>query len=311
MKRPPVLTRAVARGIAGFTGDRGAQLLPQARLAGPMPWVIAIMIALTTIAAAGALALNNLANASRAELAGGVTVQIVEADPVERDRQVSAVLRVLADIPDVRTVRVVPKDELERLVEPWLGKAVSDEETVPIPALIDLRVEGEATSERLFQLRERLSPLAPSAQIDAQAIWLSPVISAIRSLQWLALSLIILLAAASTAAVWLAARTALGGNRDTIEVVHHLGGTDTQIARIFQRSVARDAVLGGGVGLALGLLAILGMARRFAALGSGMVAGAGLTPIDWALIAIIPVAGTILAMMTARFTVIAALRRML
>ena len=47
------------------------------------------------------------------------------------------------------------------------------------------------------------------------------------------------------AAVWLAARNALGGNRDTIEIVHLLGGSDAQIARIFQRSILADAVIGG------------------------------------------------------------------
>jgi hypothetical protein len=44
-------------------------LLPQPRLAGPMPWVLAILIALVLIAAAGGLALRNLASAARADLA--------------------------------------------------------------------------------------------------------------------------------------------------------------------------------------------------------------------------------------------------
>ena len=153
--------------------------------------------------------------------------------------------------------------------------------------------------------------MAPAAQVDAQASWLRPVISAIRSLQYLALALILLLAAASTAAAWLAARTALGVNRDTIEVVHHLGGTDSQIARIFQRSVARDAVLGGITGLAVGLIAIVALARQFAALDSGMLAGGGLTVIDWLLLVLIPLAGVALAALTARQTVMAALRRLL
>ncbi|MDD3797976.1 MAG: cell division protein [Novosphingobium sp.] len=311
MKKPPVLARAVAHGLSGLRGERGAQLLPQARLAGPMPWVIAIMIALTTIAAAGALALNNIANASRAELSGGVTVQIVEAAPAERDRQAEAALEQLRAMPGVVSAALVPKEELDRLMEPWLGENAGGGEAIPLPALIDVRLDGAANRERLDALRKRLLALAPAAQVDAQASWLRPVVSAVRSLQYLALALILLLAAASAAAVWLAARTALGGNRETIEVVHHLGGTDAQIARIFQRSVARDAVLGGISGLAVGLIAIFAMARRFAVLNSGMLAVGGLRPVDWALLALIPLAGVLLATLTARFTVVAALRRML
>ena len=130
-------------------------------------------------------------------------------------------------------------------------------------------------------------------------------------LQWLAVGLIVLLAATSAAAVWLAARSALGSNRETIEIIHLLGGTDRQIARIFQRSIGLDAVLGGIAGLALGLTAILLLARQFAGLGSGMVAGGALGLLDWGLLAAIPVLGVLLATLTARATVLAALRRML
>ena len=196
-------------------------------------------------------------------------------------------------------------------MEPWLGANGEGDDAIPMPALIDVRLDGEATRERVEALRPRLLAVAPAAQIDAQAGWLGPVVSAIRSLQYLALALILLLAAASTAAVWLAARTALGVNRETIEIVHHLGGTDSQIARIFQRSVARDAVLGGIAGLAAGLIAIVALARQFAALDSGMLAGGGLTVMDWLLLVLIPLAGVLLATMTARFTVLSALRRML
>ena len=135
--------------------------------------------------------------------------------------------------------------------------------------------------------------------------------SAISSLQWLALGLVVLLAATSAAAVWLASRSALGSNRGTIEIVHLLGGTDGQIAHIFQRSIGFDAVLGGTVGLGFGLAAILLLGRQFAALGSGMVAGGGLGMFDWAAIAAIPIAGVVIAMFTARITVLAALRKML
>ena len=71
MKKPPAIKDSTARGLNPFRGERAAQLVPQARLAGPMPWVIAIMVALTVIAAAGGLALGNVAETARAELAGG------------------------------------------------------------------------------------------------------------------------------------------------------------------------------------------------------------------------------------------------
>ncbi len=311
MKKPPVLAHAVARSLVPFGGSRAAQLVPHARLAGPMPWVIAIMIALTTIAAAGGLALNNLAGSARGQLSGAATVQIVEPLKVERDRQARAAEAALAALPDVASIRIVPDAELDALLEPWLGAAGEGTDAVPVPALIDVELRGPATETRLSAMRAAIAGPAPAARVDAQSTWLAPVFAAIRSIQYLALALVVLLALTSSAAVLLAARSALGGNRETIEVVHLLGGTDAQIARIFQRSIAFDAAAGGAAGLALGMVAILLLGRQFAALGSGMVAGGGLGPVDWLLIAAIPLAGVAIAMLTARLTVLGALRKML
>lgn len=309
MKRPPMLSRATARSLVPFRGERAAALIPHARLAGPMPWVIAIMVALTVIAGAGGLALSNLADSARGELSGAATVQIIEPLVSERDRQTRAAERVLASLPEVTGLRVVPEEELDALLDPWLGGG--DDEAVPVPALIDLELRGPVNAQRLMAVRNALAQVAPAARVDAQSTWLGPVFAAISSLQWLAIALVVLLALTSAAAVWLAARSALGGNRGTIEIVHLLGGSDAQIARIFQRSVGFDAAAGGAVGLALGMVAVLILGRQFAALGSGMVAGGGLATLDWLLIAAIPLAGIVIAVLTARLTVLSALRRML
>lgn len=305
------LSQVIRRNQPRFGGERTG-VLQQARLGGPMPWVIAIMIALTVMAAAAGLALSNLARNASAEIAGGVTVQVVEAAPAERDRQAEVALALLRNRDDVAEARRVPDAELERLIEPWLGEAAGTaDEAIPIPALIDARLRGPVSAARLEALRAEIAASVPSAKVDAQAGWLAPVFQAISSLQWLAIGLVVLLAATSAAAVWLAARSALGSNRDTIEIVHLLGGTDGQIARIFQRSIAVDALVGGTVGLLLGLIALFLLGRQFAALGSGMVAGGGLGLVDWAAIGAIPLAGVLIAMLTARVTVLAALRRML
>ena len=289
-----------------------AALLPPVRAAGPMPWVIAIMIALTVIAAASGLALRNAAHAASADLSGGLTVQIVHAAPAERDRQALAALGVLRQAPGVASARLVPQGELDTLLEPWLGTKPGDGvDGLPIPALIDVALAGPATAVRVDGLRTALSAVAPSARVDAQAAWLAPVFGAIGALQWLAGGLIALLAMATAAAVLLAARNTLGTQRETIEIVHMLGGTDAQIARGVQRGVAVQAASGGVIGLILGAAAVFLLSRSFTALGSGLVAGGGLRWIDWLAIALIPLVGVALAVLTARLTVLAALRRFL
>lgn len=289
-----------------------AGLLPDPRLSGPMPWVIAIVIALTVIAAASGLALRNAALRASADLSGGVTVQIVTAAPGDRNTQAQSALARLRTLPGIASAQRVAQDDLNALLEPWLGARPGDAvEDLPIPALIDVRLTGAATPDRVAAIRAALVPMAPSARIDAQAAWLTPVFRALRALQWLAGGLIALLAAATIAALVLSARNALAAQRETIEIVHMLGGTDVQIARVFQRAAAMDAAAGGIVGLGAGVAAILVLAAQFAALGSGLVSGASLEWSDWLVIAAIPLAGVALAVLTARMTVLAALRRML
>jgi len=72
-----------------------------------MPWVIAIMVALTVLAAGGGLALANLADRARGELAGSATVQIVDPDPQSRSQQADAAATLLVQDPAVAGLAIV------------------------------------------------------------------------------------------------------------------------------------------------------------------------------------------------------------
>lgn len=305
MNRPLKLLPIGSRKARGT-----ADLVPQSRLSGPIPWVIAIMVMLTVIAAAGGLALRKLASVAENELSGGVTIQIVEGRSELRDSQVRQAVQLLSALPGVTQVAAVPQQEVDALVEPWLGEETAEAD-IPVPALIDARLSGPVTRNRLEDLRAALRGKVPSARVDAQSTWLKPVFGALSSLQLLALALVLLLGLATAAAVLLATRSALGSNRETIEIVHLLGGTDSQIARIYQRSTAVAATEGGVAGFAAAVIVVMLLGQQFANLGAGMVSGGSLGWIEWLLLALVPVAGVALATITARLTVLRSLARML
>lgn len=297
------------RAAPGRGGARAA-MLPQPRFGGPIPWVIAILIALVVLAAAGGLALRNLAETARADLAAAVTVQVIEANPGLRSTRARDVAAVLAEAPLVQSVRVVPEEELAALLEPWLGAGATNAD-VPIPALIDVELTRRASPAEITRIADLLDTSGPGLRVDAQSEWLRPVSNALAALQYLALGLIVLVALANAAAVWLAARNAFATHRDTVEIIHLLGGTDRQITRIFQRAVLREALFGAVLGAAIGAAAIWLLGQQFAALDSGMVAGGGLALADWLILAAIPLAGVGLALVTARITIALALKAML
>lgn len=288
-------------------------LLPQPRLAGPMPWVIGILIALMLIAAAGGLALRNLASTARADLAAAVSVQVIEPDAALRDARAREVAALLAEAPLVQSVRVVPQAELAALLEPWLGAGAAADE-VPIPALIDVELTRRASAAELAAITaviEQAGGARRGLRVDAQSEWLRPVYEALGALQYLALALIALVALATMAAVWLAARNAFATHRETVEIVHLLGGTQSQITGIFTRAVLREAVFGAALGTMLGAAAVGLLGQQFAALASGLVAGGGFAATDWLVLAAVPLAGVLLALATARITIAQALKAML
>ena len=94
-------------------------------------------------------------------------------------------------------------------------------------------------------------------------------------------------------------------------MVHLLGGTDQQISRLFQRRIALDALLGGLIGLVGGAAIIWLIGTQLQALGSGRVKSVGLDWWSWLIIAAIPILGMFLAMVTARWTVVGALKKIL
>ncbi len=293
--------------LGGSFGAAAARLLPEGRLSGPMPWVIAIMMFLTVLAAALGLGLRSAAAKLDGEVGSRITIQIVEANPDARERQARMALAVLERQPGVTAVRRVSDAEMAELLEPWLG-AGSVEAEVPIPALIDAEL---AVGTDIAPIRAAIAPAAPAARVDDSAQWLAPLGNLVAALKWLAVGLVLLMVAATAATVVLAARAALDTHRDTIEVLHLMGATDVQVARLFQRRIALDALFGSLVGLigAVGVLMLIG--DRVSDLGSELLGTAELPPEAWALLAGLPILGVILAMAVARWTILRALGRLL
>ena len=290
--------------------DHDRKLIPEGRLSGQMPWVIAIMLFLTLLVAAAGLTLADAARKGGNDLAQQVTVQIIEADPAKRSAQRAAVAKALRGLPGVTSVKPVPDAEVRNLLEPWLGSGIIDAD-IPVPALVDIRFNEAPTAASLKVLQARLRPIAPNTRLDSHGSWMAPFFKLMSALVWLAVAILLLLLVATSAVVVLAVRSTLNTHRGTIEIMHMMGGTDLQAARLFQRRVALDALLGGVVGFGAAAAVILTLGGRFAAVEPGLLAGASFPWYGWVALAFIPLAVMGLAMLMARWTVISALKKML
>jgi cell division transport system permease protein len=286
-----------------------ARLLPEGRFAGPMPWVIAIMMFLTILAAGTGLSLGSAARSLGDDLAGRLTVQILEPNADRRGAQIRSVTDELGRLSIVEKARLVPAKEIADLLDPWLGQEGIDPE-LPVPALVDVTLKRGEDAD-VDQVRKSVLAVAPSARVDEHAQWLAPLARLLNSLKWLSAGLVVLMALATTASVVLAARAALNTHQSTIEVMHLLGASDSQIATLFQRRIALDALFGGFIGLGAALLTMALVGNRLSAIGSDLLGSVSMSWLSWFVIFTLPIFGAILSTFSARFTVLKALRRLL
>ena len=284
-----------------FVTDAERRLIPSSGVRGPVPVLIAIMCFVMVVVGAAGLALANTASVVRAGVEHRYSIQI-------GDGAAKAPAAIAAARAQQGVVRVsqVPPEHLRRTLERWLGPA-GQEADLPLPAIIDVDLAPGANPAAIGQAIERA---VPGARFVAHRASLEPLLKALRGLTLLALGLVLLIALASAAAVMLAARGALDTHRATIEIMHGIGATDDQVARLFIRQIAIDALLGGLAGAALaGLIIalILGGAST-----ATMLAGA--PPLGWddaTLLAILPIAIALLATQVARSALMRALRERL
>jgi cell division transport system permease protein len=286
------------------------KLIPDGRFSGTMSWVMAIMLFLTLLAAAAALTIGHAANRGSTELARDATVQLINSNPAERSAQQARVAKQLRATAGITDVRAVPDKEARALLEPWLGNAADDVD-IPVPALIDVSFATPPTRAVLAGLQKTLSQSATGVRIDSHASWMEPFVALMQTMLLLSLGVLLLLLLATVATVVLSVRGALNTHRSTIEIMHMMGSTDVQAARLFQRRVGLDALFGGMIGLLAAMLVLWLLGSRFAALEPGLLADAGMPIYGWVLMIFIPVAVAGLAMLTARWTVLSALKKIL
>ena len=287
--------------MIGFLAATPAErrLIPGGRLQGPTPYVIAIMMFVMVVIGAAGLALGSSARLVAAGVDNRYSVEI--ADGAAKAATAQALL---AASPGVTAVRPVSEREMRKILQRWLGPAGAASD-LSLPAIIDVDLAPDAP---VAAIAARIEREVPGARFVAHKDSLGPVLGAVRALSWLALTLVLLIALATAAAVVLAARGTLDTHRSTIDVMHGIGATDDQVARLFQRKIALDALTGGTAGaVAAGVVLLLiagGGSTWLADLTGGPLLGSR----DVLLLALLPLAGTMLATVVARMAVMKALR---
>lgn len=190
-----------------------------------LPWLIAFMVFLAVLALAGTFILNGLVATWDHNMSGTMTVQLPAADqPKKNQANVNKVLKILRDTPGIQSARAVTSGEMMGLLEPWLGRAASLAD-LPLPQLIDVTLTPGGDVQ-VKALAKRLDAAVPHANIDDHRVWLAKFLRLIRTVQIIALSVLILIGLATVGTVIFTTRTGLAVHQEAIEVLHLIGAQE-------------------------------------------------------------------------------------
>ena len=216
--------------------------------------VISIMGFLAALAAG--LAQTTSAGTARWQMviSSEATVEIRPRNghPIETD--LDQVAEYLRATPGITFVRIYPREEVLKLLEPWFGSGPLLAE-LPVPRLIAIGLDDRKPPD-LPALIEGLDRLVKGTTLDDHRDWTQRLRTIGDSLVFASLSIMVLVLAATGLAIVFATRGAISANRDIIEVLHFIGADDSYIAYQFQRHFLRLGLMGGVIGGGIALILI-------------------------------------------------------
>lgn len=278
-----------------------------------LPWLVALMVFMASMAVAGAFVISSVIDRWDHDVSGTLTVQVLPAgggDQAEAatDERVRMAVEVMRKVPGVLMVKAFDKKRTLALLEPWLGgtDVVQD---LPLPRLIDVTVDADTRID-LTEVAERLSRAVPGASLDDHRVWLSRLINLSRTIQWLAIVVVMLIGAVTSATVVYGTRTGMAVHHGIIEVLHLIGAHDDYIARQFADRAFALGIAGGLMGLAMAMPALTAIGWAARRLEGGFLPSLSLPLFGYITIGLLPLLAAGLSMLTARLTVHGTLSRM-
>ena len=277
-----------------------------------LPWICALMVFIATLVLAGGIATHNSLNLWQKSVAESLTVQIPTYDDQGKPRDelvyrdVENALMLLRTTPGVLGAILLNDDQMQDLMRPWLGSdaVISD---LPLPKLIDVSVDA-SHPPLLEQLKADLAAQVPEATLDSHRLWLGDLVRFANALLTLIGAILILLFVTIAITVVYTTNATLSIQEYILSLVHMLGAKDLYITNRYAWHNFKVALWGSLIGFVLALPIMFG-ASLFLKSVSGQIFQSALSPLQWAFLALVPLAVATLTFLTTFKTVWKFLRK--
>lgn len=276
-----------------------------------LPWLVAVMVYLAALALVSAMAMSKIVTRWDHGLSGQITVQlpVSESDLTEAaiEERRDSVIRLLLQSPGVLSANHMSAAETAALLEPWLGQSSGLSE-LPLPDLIAVEID-QLTPPNTAALSVQVEAIVPGATIDDHQRWLGNLLSLARSIEIVAALVVLLVGLSAVIMVVFVTRMGLAVHYQIVELLHLIGAQDGYIAREFQLHALKLGFYGGLVGVTFAGITIVGISQLLGRADTALLPELSLQPLEWAVLATLPFAAALVAMLTARITVLRTLSR--
>jgi len=318
MDVPPTGSPTVRRDLYAPTredrreaGGAHSPVVPAGSVTGrSLTLVIAIMCFLACLTAGAVYMINQSADAWLRDVASEVTVQILPREDRDMEQTLAEVATFLARQPGVETTRTLSTQTSVDLLEPWLGQSDALQ-SLPLPRLIAVQLKRDAPPD-FGALSKELAGKFQGASLDDHRQWQQQIKTVTRSLALGGIAILLLVAAATTAIIVSATRSAMASNREIVEVLHFVGATDGFIAREFEKHFLNLGVRAGLLGAGSAMMVFFTIPLVTMVMGGGSMTeielnrliGTGTLDLaGYVLLGIVVIVIAALCMLTSRFGV--------
>lgn len=278
--------------------------------------IISIAVFIFAITLSGVLSVDSMITSWNKSILGSLTVQIVPVNDTNKEKAKAETLayeekavEFLRSVNGIIKVTPLSDQQLDELLHPWLGDEVNISD-LPTPRIIDVKISPKAEIDFL-QLSKDLAVASPQASLDNHKLWLNRLIAFADGLKLIASTILLLVAAITSGAIFYTTQMSLGLHHNIIEILHIIGAKDAYIAQQYAKRMAFLGFIGGFIGLGFAVPAIFFIGNLAKAIEGGIISDASLCITDWISILILPLFSMFISMLTAYYTVKRTLKKML
>jgi cell division transport system permease protein len=264
---------------------------------------MAVMSYLACLAIGALILVDRAVTSWTSGLSQEMTIQIAHVRGVEIEAEVEKAKAIVSGFPGILEAEVLDERAGARLLEPWLGTRAL--EGLPVPRLI--RIVTDPTNQPDVAALETALSAVKGVHLDTHRKWEAELTRMARALSVLSYAILFLISVSAIAIVIFATRAVLQANRPIVDLLHLVGARDSYIARQIDGRFLRTGMLSGFIGVGMGLLTFL-----FLGLSSGsgvaeasrslLFAAPEVAIWSYGLLFAVPVAATLICLITARVT---------